>query len=197
MKAGRMNPEGAKKKSDTKPEKKSVEKSLRSCAAIAIVFLLGFFLVTARAQNPSKTEETDIAAIKQVLAAYTDGWNSRDAHALTMLFADDADYTNVNGANTNGSRAIEEMFVRLFNETGIFRQSHRTDSAKRIRFFAPGVAAVDDYWVLDGALPERPHREGLYSWVMVKQNGHWVVAVHHATEFTAAPPPAAPAGKGR
>ena len=161
MKAGRLNPEGAKKKSDTKSEKKSVEKSLRSRTAIAIVFLLGFSLVTVRAQNPSKTEETDIAVIKHVLAAYTDGWISRDAHALTMLFTEDADCTNVNGASTNGSQAIEEMFVRLFNETGIFRQSRRTDSAKRIRFFASGVAAVDDYWVLDGALPERPHREGL------------------------------------
>lgn len=148
MKAGRLNPEGAKKKSDTKSEKKSVEKSLRSRTAIAIVFLLGFSLVTVRAQNPSKTEETDIAVIKHVLAVYTDGWISRDAHALTMLFTEDANCTNVNGASTNGSQAIEEMFVRLFNETGIFRQSRRTDSAKRIRFFASGVAAVDAFWFI-------------------------------------------------
>jgi hypothetical protein len=54
MKAGRMNPEGAKKKSDTKSEKKSVEKSLRSRTAIAIVFLLGFSLVTVRAKIRQK-----------------------------------------------------------------------------------------------------------------------------------------------
>ncbi len=193
-----MNPEGAKKTSDKKSAQKSLDKSLRPRTAIAIVFLFCFSLVTARAQNPSKTEETDIAAIKQVLAASTDGWNSRDAHALTMLFTEDADYTTVAGANTHGSQAIEEMFVRLFNGTGIFRESHRTDSAKRIRFLAPGVAAVEDYWVLDGALPDRPHREGLYIWVMVKQNGRWRTAVHNATEFTTAPPPpATPASKSQ
>jgi uncharacterized protein (TIGR02246 family) len=160
----------------------------RVSAAIAISFLLSFLFATARAQTPSQTEAADTAAIKQVVAAYTDAWNSRDTHALTMLFTEDGDYTNVSGATTHGSTAIEEMFVRLLAGPGIFSASHRTDSVKRVRFLAPGVASVDDYWVVEGALPDRPHREGLYNWVMVKQNGHWLTAVHHATDFVPAPP---------
>jgi uncharacterized protein (TIGR02246 family) len=149
----------------------------------------------APAQTEPATEAADAAAIKQVLAAYSDAWNRRDAHALAMLFTEDADYTNVNGGNTHGSKAIEEMFVRLLTGTGMFRASHRTDTAQRIRFLSPGVASLDDYWVVEGALPERPHREGLYHWVLVKQNGRWLTAVHHATNFT--PRPAAPARDGR
>ena len=91
--------------------------------------------------------------------------------------------------------AMEAMFVRLLTGTGMFRESHRTDSVKRIRFLAPGVASVDDYWVVEGVLSDRPHIEGLYNWVMVKQDGRWLTAVHHATNF--APRPASPAGDGR
>ena len=163
-------------------------------AAIAMSLLLYSLFSTARAQTESTTEAADTAAIKQVVAAYSDGWNSRDTHALTMLFTEDADYTNVGGGNTHGRKDMEEMFVRLLTGTGMFRASHRTDSVKRIRFLAPGVASVDDYWVVEG-VPDRPPLEGLYAWVMVKQNGRWLTAVHHATNFT--PSSAAPAGNGR
>ena len=163
-------------------------------AAIAIAFLAYSAFSTARAQTSPSTEAADTEAIKQVVAAYSDGWNSRDAHALTMLFTEDGDYTNVGGGNTHGSKAIEEMFVRLLTGTGMFRASHRTDSVKRIRFLAPGVASVDDYWVVEG-VPDRPPLEGLYHWVMVKQNGHWLTAVHHATNF--APPRPASGGNGQ
>ena len=108
-----------------------------------------------------------------------DGWNSRDAHALAMLFTEDGDYTTVGGSNTHGRKDMEEMFVRLLT-TGQFRTSHRTDTVKRIRFLAPGVASVDDYWSVEGML-ERPPLEGLYAWVMVKQDGHWL------TPFTTPP----------
>src|SRR3954462_14546814 len=155
---------------------------LAMIVAIAISILLYPPFSTARPQAESNSETADTAAIKQVVQAYMDGWNSRDAHALTMLFTEDGDYTTVGGSNTHGRKDLEEMFTRLLT-TGQFSKSNRTDSVKRIRFIAPGVASVDDYWTVDGVLSERPHIEGLYAWVMVKQNGHWVTAVHHATNF--------------
>jgi len=167
-------------------------KALFLGAVIAISLLLHSPFSTANAQTESTTEAADTAAIKQAVAAYMDAWNSRDAHALAMLFAEDGDYTTVGGNNTHGRKAMEEMFVRLLTGTGQFRASHRTDSVKRIRFLAPGIASVDDYWVVEGMLPERPPLEGLYAWVMVKQDGHWLTAVHHATNFAPSP-----AGNGR
>jgi uncharacterized protein (TIGR02246 family) len=151
-------------------------------AAIAILLLLHSPFSTARAQAESATEAADTAAIKQVVAAYADAWNSRDAHALAMLFTEDGDYTTVGGSNTHGRKDMEEMFVRLLTGTGMFRASHRTDSVKRVRFLVPGVASVDDYWMVEG-VADRPTLEGLYAWVMVKQNGRWLTAVHHATNF--------------
>ena len=163
-------------------------------AAVAISLLLYSPFSTARAQAESTTEAADMAAIKQAVAAYSDAWNSRDTHALAMLFTEDADYTTVQGGNTHGRKAIEEMFVSLLTGTGRFRESHRTDSVERIRFLSPVIASVDDYWVM-GTVPDQPSMKGLYAWVIVKQNGRWLTAVHHATNFT--PSPAAPARGGR
>ena len=151
-------------------------------AAIAISLLLYFPFSTARAQTASPTEAADTAAIKQVVAAYTEGWNARDARALAALFTEDADYTIVSGGNTHGRKAIEEMFVRQLTGTGRFRESRRTDSVERIRFLSPNIASVDDYWVMESA-PGQPPMKGLYHWVMVKQNGRWLTAVHHAASF--------------
>jgi len=163
-------------------------------AAIALLLLLHSPFSTVRAQTASSTEAADMAAIKEVVEAYSQGWNSRDAHALAMLFTEDADYTTVGGSNTHGRKDIEQMFVRLLG-TGQFSASHRTDAVKRIRLVAPGIASVDDYWVVEGVRSERPHIEGLYAWVMVKQDGHWLTAVHHATNF--AQPTAAARGNSR
>ena len=142
-------------------------------------FLLYFSFSNARAQTG--TEAADTAAIKQVVKAYTDGWNTRDAKALAMLFTEDADYTTVRGGNTHGRKALEEMFVGLLTGTGRFATSQRTDSVERLRFISPVVAVVDDYWVVES--PGQPPMKGLYSWVMVKENGRWLTAVHHATNF--------------
>src|SRR5262245_60232230 len=79
---------------------RSLRKSLLLLsAAIAISLLSHFPLSTASAQTVSPAEAADTAAIKQVVAAYMDGWNSRDAHALAMLFTEDGDYTTVGGSN--------------------------------------------------------------------------------------------------
>jgi len=113
-----------------------------------------------------------------VVAAYTDGWNSRDAMPWPMLFTEDGDYTTVGGSNTHGRKDMEEMFVRLLTGRDS-SASHRTDTVKRIRFVAPGIAWMDDYWS-SKVLPERPP-------LRVLRLGHGETerplahCVHHAT----------------
>jgi len=81
-----------------------------------------------------------------------------DAHALAMLFTEDGDYTTVGGSNTHGRKDMEEMFVDCLPEREVpGKPSDRY--VKRIRFVAPGSASVDDYWVVEGVLPERPPLE--------------------------------------
>ncbi len=153
---------------------------------IVLAFLLFFPFAASAVQNSSKTEEADTVAIKQIVTAYTDAWNSRNPHALAILFTEDCDYVTVTGGNTHGRQALEEMFASIL--TGALKNTHRTDSVKRVRFVTPEIASVDDYWVMTGASPERPYREGLYTWIVTKQNGHWLVSVHHAADFNVSQP---------
>ena len=51
----------------------------------------------------------------------------------------------------------------------------------------PDVAAVDAEWELVGSKAgdgsENPVRKGIFTWVMVKQDGQWMFADFHESEF--------------
>ena len=160
----------------------------------AIVMTLWFALSPAAfgQQNSTdvktKTKADDAAgtALKQLLDTYTEAWNRHDSHTLAMLFTEDCDYVIVSGGNTHGREALETSFAKNFNSN--LKNSTRTDSIRRMRFLTPDIASLDDYWVLN--VPGQPPREGYYNWILVRQGGRWLIAIHHAAQFPT-PPPAA------
>ena len=158
---------------------------MRVSLALALFFA---HTAAALAQQNSNEANTTIrsddaadAAIKQVLDTYTEAWNRYDSHALAMLFTEDCDYVIVNGGNTHGREALETMLARNFNSN--LRNSTRTDSIRRMRFLAPDIASLDDYWALNVPGADQPRREGYYTWILVRQGGRWLIALHHAAQF--------------
>jgi uncharacterized protein (TIGR02246 family) len=149
-------------------------------------FLLASFsfpVLSAHAQ--SKASDADSAAIKQVVADFLDGFNHHDAHAWAMPFTEDGDFTNVTGLTRHGRKEVEERFTMLFN--GPLKTAHRTATVRHIRFVKPDVAAVDAEWELVGSRAadgsENPVRKGIFTWVMTKQDGRWMFADFHESEF--------------
>ena len=136
---------------------------------------------STEANTTVKSDDAADAAIKQVLDTYTEAWNRYDSHALAMLFTEDCDYVIVNGGNTHGREALESMFARNFN--GNLKNSTRTDSIRRMRYLTRDIASLDDYWVLNVPGADQPRREGYYTWILVRQGGRWLIAVHHAAQF--------------
>ena len=67
------------------------------------------------------------------------------------------------------------------------KSAHRTASVRHIRFIEPDVAAVDADWELIGSKAadgsENPVRKGIFTWVMIKQDGRWMFADYHEAEF--------------
>jgi uncharacterized protein (TIGR02246 family) len=164
---------------------------MRVSLALAVCFALSPAAFAQRnSTEASATKVTDDAAnaaIKQVLDTYTEAWNRYDSHALAMLFTEDCDYVVVGGSNTHGREALETSFARNFNSN--MKNSTRTDSIRRMRYLTPDIVSLDDYWVLNipgGA--NQPPREGYYNWILVRQDGHWLIALHHAAQFAAARP---------
>jgi uncharacterized protein (TIGR02246 family) len=163
--------------------------SIRLSTAVAIVPLFFFSPAASRAQNPSSGNEADTAAIKQLVANYSEAFNRHDAHAIGMLFADDADFTNLRGMSRHGRQEIEPFFGTLF--TGILKNAQRTDSVRSLRFLSPEIAAVDTDCVITGSKSptgaENPPRKGLLELIVTKQSGQWLITLFHEQDLPPAP----------
>jgi hypothetical protein len=60
--------------------------------------------------NVTSAEQT---AVRNVLTAIGDAWNKHDAEAFSMVFADDADFTNVIGMSAHGRTEIAKFHAPL------------------------------------------------------------------------------------
>jgi len=133
--------------------------------------------VTASTQNTSPDEQ----AIVGVLEKFADGWNRHDAKAFSMVFAEDADFTNVVGRSAHGRSLVEQFHAPVF--ATIFKESHQTITSVAVRFVKPDIAAVDAGWEMTGVKdPEgklRPSRKGLLNFIFAKTSGRWEILVMH------------------
>ena len=160
-------------------------KSVRTAAALAIAALLFSFLPAAWAQEQSKGTEADSAAIQRVFTEFYQSFSRHDAHAASLTFAEDADFTNMRGVHRRGRMEIEDWLASLFK--GALQNAGRTDTVRNIRYFTPELAAVDADTVItgtkaaDGSLV--PQRKGMMIVVMSKRNGRWLISDFHEAEF--------------
>jgi uncharacterized protein (TIGR02246 family) len=167
-----------------------VRRSIRTIAALTIALIVFAPLPASRAQDSSKTFDTDSAAIKQAFADFYESFSHHDAHATALTFAEDADFTNMRGVHRHGRPDIEQWFASLFK--GNLKTSSRTDTVRSIRFFSPQMATVDADTLITGTKAadgsDVPPRKGLMIVTMTKQNGRWRISVFHEAEFPAPAP---------
>ena len=85
------------------------------------------FTKAARAQLQGTPE--DLAAINAVVVEVTEGFNKRDAVAVSGLYTSDAEFTNVLGMTAKGTAEIEKFLALAF----------------RTRLNAATLKTMDDY----------------------------------------------------
>ncbi len=162
--------------------------------ALLAIPLLAISLARAAAGKPADSSTAaDEAAIKQVVAGFSDGWNSHDAHAMCVSLVDDVQWVNWRGEVVHSRKEVEDQHATLF--AGLYKNTHRTDTVKSIRYLTPELVSVDNYWTMTGAKTrdgaDWPYREGYANYLMAKRNGRWVIIVSHTADFNAkAPSPA-------
>jgi len=158
------------------------------CAAIVAIDL-----ARAAADNPTNAgAPEEELAIKQVVAGFSNGWNSHDAHAMCSSLADDVQWVSWRGDVSHSRKQVEDDHAELF--AGLYKNSHRNDNVKAIRFLAPDLASVDNYWSMTGAKKrdgsDWPYRAGYVNFLMAKRGGRWVIIVSHTADFNAQTPAA-------
>jgi uncharacterized protein (TIGR02246 family) len=143
---------------------------------------------TAAADDSANSSED--AAIKDVVAGFSNGWNTHDAHVMCASLADDVEWVNWRGEPLGTRQAVEDEHAKLFAD--LYKNTHRTDMVKTIRYINPQLAAVDDYWTMTGARKrdgsDWPYRAGYSNFLMAKRGGRWIVIVSHTADFNAQAP---------
>jgi uncharacterized protein (TIGR02246 family) len=151
-------------------------------ALLPLPLLLTFVSSYAPSQTPTPSNRAqDENGIRQVLASSANAWNRHDAKAFSMVFAEDADFTNVVGMTAHGRAEIERFHAPMFATR--FKDTHLTMTDTKIRFLTPDIAAVDAHWEMTGAKgpdgQDIPLRNGLLNFVMTRSNGQWLITVMH------------------
>src|ERR1700730_7856953 len=166
----------------------------KSLAAILIVMLavpLKISLPHANAAQDSRRASDD-AAVREVVAGFSDGWNRHDARAMCASVAEDVRWVGWRGDVSESRKVVEDNHATLFAD--IYKNTHRTDAVKSIRYLGPELASVDDFWTMTGARTRAgadwPYREGYANFLMAKRGGRWIVIVSHTADFNAKAPAA-------
>ena len=159
---------------------------------VALAVASGMGLARVAADKGSAGSPEDEAAIRQVVAEFSGGWNHHDAHEMCASLADDVEWVSWRGDVSHSRKQVEDDHAMLF--AGLYKNSHRSDNVKAIRFLAPDLATVDNYWSMTGAKKrdgsDWPYRAGYVNFLMSKHDGRWQIIVSHTADFNATAPEA-------
>jgi uncharacterized protein (TIGR02246 family) len=155
---------------------------------LAIIVACWTVLAFTHAVDATELPE-DEKPVRALLEALSDAFAKLDAHAFSMVFHDDADFTNVWGMTAHGRKAIEEFHRPLLEGDGSglvpsFKHAETKVLDTRVRFLRP-----DATWTQTGAV-QNGHdmgvRKGLLMLVATKEQGGWGIAVMHNMDLPVA-----------
>jgi uncharacterized protein (TIGR02246 family) len=155
---------------------------------LRFVITLAVFAISSLSRAADSTAQpNDEKPVRALVAAMGEAFAKLDAHAFSMVFHEDADFTNVWGMTAHGRKAIEEFHRPLLEGGGAgpvpsFKHAQLQILDTRIRFLRPDVASVDATWTQTGAVQngrDMGVRKGLLMVVATKQGDDWGIAVMH------------------
>ncbi len=155
--------------------------STSSRIALGVLLFLSFSCIASLAQMPAN-RDADSAAIKQMVAAFQDTWNTHDAHAVAMRYVEDGDFSSVKGEDSHGRKEVEAHYATVFST--FLKNARTTDTVRSVRFLGPDLASVDIDWLVnEPSAPGGVLRKGLLTWVVSKRSGQWMITVYHESAF--------------
>ena len=154
---------------------------------------LFLFLAILTIGHSVAANNDDEKLIRDIETQWEEAWNRHDMKAGATLFTEDADFINVNGSHWKGRDEIEKKHAAL--HAGIFKESYFKMLSTNIRFFTPEIALAHVKWQIGGdknrdGTPRKP-REGVFTQVLLKKDGRWLISAWHNTniQLNTAPAP--------
>jgi uncharacterized protein (TIGR02246 family) len=145
------------------------------------------FLVLNLYQAIAQTERAaDVAAIKKLAQQWEEAWNKKDATSMTALLSEDVDFVTVLGPKgwMKGHEQFHEAHARMFRT--LFPESVWKNKETHVKFLRDDLAIQRVLWQTTGdKVRHRKHgelREGIFTWVVEKKDGKWLIIASQNTE---------------
>jgi uncharacterized protein (TIGR02246 family) len=148
-------------------------------------FVLIAFIVAAAATAQAAEE----SAVRTLVPRWQQAWNAHDMKALGALFAEDADFVNVGARHWKGRAEIEAQHAARASQ---FADSVWSTGETTVQLLASDMALVHVTWGLKGDRnpdgTSREPREGVFTWLVVKRSGDWLIRAAQNTNRGSLPP---------
>lgn len=147
--------------------------------------LCGLILLVAALSAVADENARDEEAIRKIESSWQEAWNHHDMKALSALVAEDVDFITVSGVWLKSREEFEAHHARLHGMQ--FKDSVWATTDTQIKFLKPDVALVHVRWGIAGdrdpdGTPRQPRR-GIFTQVMVKHNGQWLILASQNTNI--------------
>lgn len=142
-------------------------------------------------------EPNDEEDVRNTVNGFSQSWNRHDMDAFGKLFTTDADFVNVAGDWWKGRRDIQMQHayshgtipadtkgfeaVRVYY--GIFKSSTIRFTQIDVRFLRKDVAVAHASWEAFGDTRTPNPRHGLFTFLLARQDGSWLIAAAQNTEI--------------
>ena len=137
---------------------------------VQMKFLVALAVTSALFAQGVSNDDSDNAAIRDVVKKYVDAREHMDASAVGKLFTADADQLVSSGEWRKGRAAVVRGTMASSHRTG----GTRSITVQSIRFVAPGVAVADGRYDLSG-LAGGTTRHMWTTFVLVKGSDGWQI----------------------
>ena len=154
---------------------------MKRVSILLITLALAALPVTAQNKERVKDQE----AIKSIATRWQDAWNQHDMTVLAALVATDVDFVNVAGIWTKTKKEFQQFHAERHQMQ--FKESVWTTKNTTVKFIKPDVALAHVEWAIKGDKdPDgtpRPPRQGIFTWVLEKQKGKWLIIAAQNTNL--------------
>jgi uncharacterized protein (TIGR02246 family) len=127
---------------------------------------------TARAQASAPQPVQQEARVRQAILNFVDGWNRHDIPAMASLLTANANYVNNEGHWWKSRDEISAGFGHI--PTPDFLKSSMTIDIQQLRFLGDSVAVAHGILEIHN-IPSDGQGERAFTYVLVKQNGEWLI----------------------
>ncbi|QHT66913.1 SgcJ/EcaC family oxidoreductase [Rhodocytophaga rosea] len=149
-----------------------------------LLIILVLTIVSVRAQTQANASDTK--AIEALASGWQAAWNNRDAAALSSLLAEEVDFVTVIGPKGWLKGRKEFLEAHAWMLKNIFTESVWTNKETHIKFIRPDLAIARVLWETTGdRVRHRKYgelREGIFTWVVEKKQGNWLIISSQNTE---------------